>query len=367
MALSTKNFPSNLKEARRSLGLTQRALGERIGFSEKTVSKWEKGVSLPDIETVFSICDALQMKTETLFSGGEHYYLGIDGGGTKTAMLLANGEGEILRRIYTDACNPVDIGMENAKKILKDGIFEIARGIPFGDITVFAGIAGGTSGATKGKLSAFFEEFGFFKFENDSDNVNNIAAGLGDRDGIAVTLGTGFCVFTQKSLQHRRIGGWGYLLDNGGGGYNFGRDALHAYFSAYDGSGETTLLQEEIDRIYAGGPHALISYAYGQGKKAVASFAPAVFAACDRGDRIACEILERNMKEVARLVFVALQEFNGTAVPIVFAGGLTKEARVVSWLKEELEEKNGCPVSVLNEEPVMGALKLAIKLGGKKK
>lgn len=367
MALLAKSFGGNLKEARRALGLTQRELGERIGFSEKTVSKWENGSSLPDIETLFSVCDVLQIKIERLFSGKEHYFLGIDGGGTKTAMILADDRGEIVRTLYTDACNPVDIGIENAKRILKDGIFEITRGIAFGDVTLFAGVAGGTSGDTKGKLTAFFEEFGFFAFENDSDNVNLIAAGLGDGDGIAVTVGTGFCVYTQKGLQRRRIGGWGYLLDDGGSGYNFGRDALHAYFAAYDGSGEATLLTREIDRIYEGGAHALLSYAYEKGKKAIASFAPAVFSACRDGDCVAGAILERNMKEVVRTVLVALREFDGKAVPIVFAGGLTHEELVVSWLREEFEEKYGYRISFLEEEPVKGALMLAKKLGGKKK
>ena len=367
MALLTKSFPDNLRNSRRALGMTQRELGLRLGFSEKTVSKWEQGNALPDIETLFSICEVLQIKLESLFSGGEHYFLGIDGGGTKTAMHLADERGTVLRTLYTDACNPVDIGIENAKQILKDGIFKIACGIPFGDISMFAGIAGGTSGDSKRLLGEFFDSFGFYAYQNDSDNVNNIAAGLGNRDGVAVTIGTGSCVYTQKSGVLRRIGGWGYLLDDGGSGYNLGRDALHAYFAAYDGSGEKTLLTEELDRMYTGGAHALLAHAYGGGKRAVASFAPVVFAACKRGDRIALEIFERNMKEIMRLVLVALRDFQGESVPVVFAGGLTGEELVVSWLERELGAIDGCLVSVLRDEPVKGAVILAQQLGGRKK
>ena len=367
MGFSAKSFAQNLRETRLQRGLTQRELGERLGFSEKTVSKWENGASIPDIEALFSICEVLQTKIETLFSEGEHYYLGIDGGGTKTALMLVDERGDVVRTLRADACNPVDIGMESAQRILKDAIFEICRGIAFSDVTLFAGISGGASGNTKEQLNVFFESFGFFATRSDSDNVNIIAAGLGERDGITVILGTGFCVYTQRSLMHHRISGWGYLLDDGGSGYNLGRDALHAYFSAYDGSGEKTALTDEIDKAYAGGAHALISYVYGKGKKAFASFAPTVFAACRRGDRIACEILERNMREVARMIEVAMREFDGRSVPIVFAGGLTHEECVVSWLERELKEKKGYSISILNEEPVTGAVILARKLGGKRK
>jgi len=358
------HFSRNLRRIRALRGLTQRTLGERLGFSEKTVSKWECGAAIPDVETLFSLCEILQTTVEALFSDGLRYFLGIDGGGTKTALMLADEEGRILRTHRADACNPVDIGMENAQRILKDAIFEVCRGIPLSSVCMFAGIAGGSSGDTKERLYSFFKQFGFAAFENDSDNRSIIAAGLGDADGITVILGTGFCVYTQKGGKHHRIGGWGYLIDDGGSGYNLGRDALHAYFSAYDGTGEKTLLTEEIDRIRAGGVEGLITYVYGNGKKAVASMTPAVIAAHRRGDTVATAILERNMEEAARVIACASREFDGASVPVILAGGLTNEACVLECLCDKLSGIGIDRIEILACEPVVGALMLAKKQKG---
>ena len=39
--------------------MTQKELGEALGFSEKTISKWECGAAIPDVDTLFSLCDLL--------------------------------------------------------------------------------------------------------------------------------------------------------------------------------------------------------------------------------------------------------------------------------------------------------------------
>ena len=72
-----------------------------------------------------------------------HYFLGIDGGGTKTVFKLVDENGIAIREIRKGAANPNDIGMENAITLLRSGISEVCQGIPYSDITMFAGIAGG--------------------------------------------------------------------------------------------------------------------------------------------------------------------------------------------------------------------------------
>ena len=361
MKMNLQNFAGNLRCTRLERGLTQRALGERIGFSEKTVSKWECGAAIPDIETLFSLAEVLSVTVEALFSDGERYYLGIDGGGTKTELALADASGKVIRTCRVGACNPVDIGLENAKRILRDAICEICRGIRLPAVSVFAGIAGGSTAGVREELASFFATFGFAHAQNDSDNRNIIAAGLGARDGMTVILGTGFCIYTQKDGVHHRISGWGYLLDDGGSGYNLGRDALHAYYAAYDGTGEKTLLTEEIDRIHPGGADRLLPFVYEDAKRAIGSFAPAVFAACERGDRIAQNILERNVSVAASLILRAADMLGGDRIPIVLAGGLTKEARMIDLLRAALQSDERICMEILQEEPVRGALMLAMK------
>ncbi len=52
-----KNFSSNLIKLRKTNGLTQLALAEKLNYSDKAVSKWEVGSVIPDVETMTHIAD----------------------------------------------------------------------------------------------------------------------------------------------------------------------------------------------------------------------------------------------------------------------------------------------------------------------
>lgn len=51
------NFSQNLTKLRKSNGLTQLALAEKLNYSDKAVSKWEVGSVLPDVETMTHIAE----------------------------------------------------------------------------------------------------------------------------------------------------------------------------------------------------------------------------------------------------------------------------------------------------------------------
>lgn len=55
--------------ARNQLGLTQKELAEKIGVSDKTISKWECGKSMPDISYLDALCNSLGINMNELISG----------------------------------------------------------------------------------------------------------------------------------------------------------------------------------------------------------------------------------------------------------------------------------------------------------
>ena len=54
-----KVFGARLTEARKLCAITQLALAEKLNYSDKAVSKWERGESLPDVFTIMRIADTL--------------------------------------------------------------------------------------------------------------------------------------------------------------------------------------------------------------------------------------------------------------------------------------------------------------------
>ena len=202
-----------------------------------------------------------------------------------------------------------------------------------------------------------------------SDNNNIVAAGLGDNEGITMILGTGICAYVVKKEETKRIAGWGYLFDNGGSSFHIGRDAINAYFSAYDGSGEETTLVQRIKETFSYSNSEFLKYLYNGGNKLVSSYAMYVFEEAEKGDRVSIAILKKHIAEIARLVRASLSHFStyNERIPIILGGGLTNQKLLLPYLTDELgNDIKKCNIQVLDVPPVNGALELAKALWRKR-
>jgi transcriptional regulator with XRE-family HTH domain len=56
-AVSNPKLPLKLQELRQAAALTQSEVAERLFVTRQTVSKWETGVNLPDLEMIVALCD----------------------------------------------------------------------------------------------------------------------------------------------------------------------------------------------------------------------------------------------------------------------------------------------------------------------
>ncbi len=67
--LDQKKIGRFLAERRRARGLTQRQLAEKLGLSDRTVSKWECGDGLPELANILPLCQALGITADELLRG----------------------------------------------------------------------------------------------------------------------------------------------------------------------------------------------------------------------------------------------------------------------------------------------------------
>lgn len=289
-------------------------------------------------------------------------YLGIDGGGTKTEFLLADEKGSILAREILSGSNPTDVGVAATQNILDQGIQRVCKGLSKDRISVFAGISGGITGDNKNQIQRFLSTFGFAAAGNGSDAENAVAAALGQRNGIAVILGTGAIAFAKQGNSLTRFGGYGHLLGDGGSGFSIGRDAVVAALRDQDETGPKTaitkLVQEKcgVQRILD-----CLGMFYSDGKRVLASFAPVVFQAYNAGDPVAEGILRNNMLEAAVLIRQAAKDFSGDSVPVVLCGSVAlRQKAVITLIKEELsKDSRKYRLDVCRRSMVEGALLLA--------
>lgn len=62
-------FSENLKAMRKVKGYTQEELAIKLNVTRQTISKWEKGLSVPDVDFLFKIADVLETNVGTLLGG----------------------------------------------------------------------------------------------------------------------------------------------------------------------------------------------------------------------------------------------------------------------------------------------------------
>lgn len=64
--IKTGKFIASLRKEK---GLTQVSLANRLGISDKTVSKWERGAGLPDVSLMLPLCEILEISVNELLIG----------------------------------------------------------------------------------------------------------------------------------------------------------------------------------------------------------------------------------------------------------------------------------------------------------
>lgn len=246
-------------------------------------------------------------------------FLAIDGGGTKTEAVRVTADGRILARTRTGATNPNDVGRDTAAARLVQLLDQL--GADGSDAALFAGIAGAI-GSEDALFAPLCERAQRAAVGSDAVNLLSI---MGRRDGACLIAGTGSVCFARRGEEIHRIGGWGYLLDEGGSGYDIGRDALSAALRAYDGRGRETALSDRLTEALGEQVPAAIPRIYAGGKPFIAALAPVVFAAAEDGDAIASAILDRNADHLAALLKTAHGWLNAP-MPVQLGGSLLTAA-----------------------------------------
>ncbi len=293
MAFNALVLSENLKKHRTEKGLTQQQLAELLSVSPQSVSKWERGQSIPDLDKLCGVADVLDVRLDALLDKDPQagrVLFGVDGGGTKTEFVMFREDGLFLKRLVLEGANPNTVGVEKNVQVIKSGIGQLQGGAQIAGI--FVGCAGYFSGNNLQLVkTALQNAFPGTKVDCHSDIMNIIAAGSDSRRCIAAICGTGSVIYANENRNLHRLGGFGYLLDKQGSGFDMGRDALRTALQERDGCGEKSLITELVEKKLGGTVWDNISAIYQKGTSYIASFTPLLFEAYAKNDKVAKEIL----------------------------------------------------------------------------
>lgn len=303
----------------------------------------------------------------------KNYFLGIDGGGTKTITAISDDKGNILSVAKSGPSNFQSFGIETAHRELKKGIEEaIKMAVIKRDEIVYAGF--GISGADRDKdfdiiLSILSDILPETPKILVNDTTIALRAGTDDGIGLALISGTGTnCIGFNGSKKMVRIGGLGPLTGDYGAGSDIAMAAYHAAFKYNDGRGKYTILYDIIKRHFKiDDIEDLIEFTYydSMDYHKLNTITPYVFYAAKKGDKIANQILKRCADALSYAALTALRRlFSKEEKIIVALGGSVfikqPDSIMVKIIKDRIIKKyRRAKFVVLDTEPVIGALLLA--------
>lgn len=328
VALNERNhLANNIKKYRKLLHLTQAQLAEKLFVTAQNVSKWEMAKSTPDIENLCKLSQVLNVSVDRLLGLPQsdvegRVMIAIDGGGTKTEFVLFTEYGRVLKRLVLGGTNPNSVGIEQTQNVLKNGLDQLLA-LDMDVSAVYGGIAGCASAEHRKTLRSFFKKnYPYLKYDIRTDILNVIYTSEQTERCIAVICGTGSVVYAKEGEDLHRLGGWGYLFDTAGSGYDYGREAICAALAEGDGIGPATRITPLVEERLGKGTWDSIHVLYTYPKEKIASFASVVFEAHRAGDAVAAEIVERNTDRLALLINHAFDTYD-CGQTVLLAGGLT--------------------------------------------
>ncbi len=298
------------------------------------------------------------------------HVLGIDAGGTKTACLLADEQGQVLAEARGPGANLQASGELHVEKVLHDVMEEAIGERQIMPAAICLGIAGVDRPDDAAVVRGIMKRIGYkARVLVVNDALVALEAGAPGKPGVVVISGTGsICYGRNTAGVAARSGGWGYVLGDEGSGYWIGRAALRAVLREADHRGRATaltpLLLEHFGVTRAQG---LIHEVYHSSLKpsAIGALAKSVQAAFSKGDAVAIGILRGAADELeASAISVARRlDLTGSPFPFVLSGGIF---RAVPWLEGELGRRlpvasPGSHVKLLDREPAAGAVALALQ------
>ena len=255
------------------------------------------------------------------------YFAGIDGGGTKTAIVIVDEDGNEITRDTTTTSNSAVIGHARAVETLRALITNTTEksGIALPLTGIWAGLSGSDRPEDHVKLVPGLEDLtDDLRLTNDAE----LAMGaLPNRVGVALVSGTGsIALGCNAAGQRHRTSGWGHVFGDFGSGYDVARKALY-HFSAYiDGYGPaTSLVQRLTDYWNLPEPYSIINRVYDPAttKGDIAKLSRIVVEEAAKGDEVSQQILRDVAADLATYADAVARKlgFEGT-IDLAMIGGM---------------------------------------------
>lgn len=290
------------------------------------------------------------------------YFLGVDGGATKSNIALIDEYGKLVFKKEGHCLNFRNIPEKDFLKNLSDILKKVGnRKILFGCFAL--------AGVEVKKDSQYIRELinknklANFKFIVVND-LEGVMPSSNFKDGGVIIAGTGSNFFARNKNKIAKSGGLGYLLSDEGSAFYIGLKVLRASVKSYDGRGKKTLLEKMVlSKNKLSNIRDLVTKVYKPNfKLEVADYAILAQKGLKKRDAVSEEILLSAVNEIEIGIKTVINKVGlKTNFKVACVGGVLKDKFIFNQLKQRLEVVYPGIELIIVKNPELGAAKLAMK------
>ena len=296
-------------------------------------------------------------------------YLAIDGGNSKTDVVIGTDAGDILGSVNGPGTNHQNVGLPETISRLSSLVSRAREAAGLSESTRFARadvfLAGADLPEDVDMLSSNVAALGWSEsLHLDNDTWALLRAGTDAPDAVAVVCGAGInCLGRTVDGRTARFPALGMESGDWGGGGHLGVLALWHAVRGEDGRGPATALANAIIDHFGVSSAAELGSLLHHGAVEWAdlgNLAPAVFATAAAGDPVAVSIVDRQVEEIILLATVAARRLDLLDEPftVVLGGGVLRSRHpllvppVIAGIRAVAPKAS---ITVVDAPPILGA------------
>ncbi|MEP6622218.1 MAG: BadF/BadG/BcrA/BcrD ATPase family protein [bacterium] len=298
--------------------------------------------------------------------------LGVDGGGSKTRVMVADETGTKLGEVVGPGSAARPGELEHSADVITATINDALASVEMMHVmpkVLCVGVAGAATDAERQALwQALVDREVAEEVVVHPDYAIALDDAFGEGPGVLLISGTGSAAFGRSPAgATARCGGWGPMCGDEGSGAWIGRRALSVVTASADGrEPETALVGAILTAAQVNEPRELVAWAAQATPAMFATLAPIVTSVADAGDLRANALVSLAVEELVLHIRTLSRSLFGderAATPVALTGGMLRKG---STLRKRLEQRLRSAVpgaQVQSDEviPARGAVRGALR------
>lgn len=256
----------------------------------------------------------------------QRLFIGMDGGGTKIKLKVADGSGKVLAQAQAGPAQ-IRYSVAQAWASINDALNQALGSLGISsdasnvELYACAGLAGCEIQSAQQDFLSQPHCFKELLLYSDA-YVACVGAHGGDTGGVVIA-GTGVVGLSLINGHPKQVAGWGFPQDDLGGGAWLGLEAFKQCLQSLDGRMPASSLSQSIYEYFGSNQEDMVCWACNANPTLWASLAPLVTASASQGDQFAKGLLKQASSYITQVIDALMPVNYDEAFNVALFGGLS--------------------------------------------